>query len=277
MSYNAYETSYTSYGAGGGAGGGGFIPGDSSQQSPGGRDKQQQDSLRAVTIKQIIDAQHDASTDSFRIDGHIASQITFVAQIRNISTQTTNTTYRLDDGTGSIEVRQWVDPDNLDLNNPMRARLVEGSYCRAWGKPKSFNDRRSVNSQIVRPVEDMNEVSYHLLEATATHLYFTRGPLGGANAGAGAANTGAGADQQGGGAGGAYGNHDLSGYNSVAKKVFAYLRETPQSNEGLHQQVIAANLGLESADVLRAGDDLLSGGLIYTTVDDHTWAVLEAD
>jgi replication factor A2 len=34
---------------------------------------------------------------------------------------------------------------------------------------------------------------------------------------------------------------------------------------------------LESADVLRAGDDLLAGGLIYTTVDDHTWAVLEAD
>jgi replication factor A2 len=69
----------------------------------------------------------------------------------------------------------------------------------------------------------------------------------------------------------------MAGYNPVAKKVFQYLREAPQSNEGLHQHVIAANLGLESADVLRAGDDLLAGGLIYTTVDDHTWAVLEAD
>lgn len=120
----------------------------------------------------------------------------------------------------------------------------------------------------------MNEVSYHLLEATAIHLYFTRGPPGGGNTGAGAANTNGEAGQQG---GGAYGAHDLSGYNPVAKRVFSYLRETPQSNEGLHQQVIAANLGLESADVLRAGDDLLAGGLIYTTVDDHTWAVLEAD
>lgn len=73
--YNAYETSYTSYGAGGGAGGGGFIPGDGSQQSPGGRDKQQQDSLRPVTIKQILDAQPDAGNDTFRIDGNPVSQV----------------------------------------------------------------------------------------------------------------------------------------------------------------------------------------------------------
>lgn len=75
--YNAYETSYTSYGAGGGAGGGGFIPGDGSQQSPGGRDRQQQDSLRPVTIKQILDAQPDAGSDSFKIDGHTVSQVRY--------------------------------------------------------------------------------------------------------------------------------------------------------------------------------------------------------
>ncbi|KAJ4361612.1 Replication factor A protein 2 [Ascochyta clinopodiicola] len=275
MSYNSYEqTSYTSYGAGGGAGGGGFIPGDGSQQSPGGRKDQQQDSLRPVTIKQILGAQPDAGNDSFKIDGHTVSQLTFVGQIRNISTQTTNTTYRLDDGTGSIEVKQWVDSDTVDQNNPTKAKLVEGAYCRAWGKLKSFNDRRSVGAQIIRPIEDMNEVSYHLLEATSIHLFFTRGPPGGANAGAGAANTNGGAVQQG---AGAYGAYDLSGYNPVARKVFSFLRETPQSNEGIHQHEIAAGLGLESADVLRAGDDLLAGGLIYTTVDDHTWAVLEAD
>jgi replication factor A2 len=36
-------------------------------------------------------------------------------------------------------------------------------------------------------------------------------------------------------------------------------------------------MGVESAEVGRAGDDLLAGGLIYTTVDDQTWAILEAD
>jgi replication factor A2 len=139
---------------------------------------------------------------------------------------------------------------------------------------KSFNDRRSVGAQIIRPVEDMNEVSYHLLEATYIHLQLTRGPLGGANAGTGAANTNGGAAQQ---DGGEYGNHDLSGYNALCKKVFKYLREEPQNNEGINCNQIAAGLGLESVDVLKAGDELLAGGLIYTTVDDSTWAVLEAD
>jgi replication factor A2 len=122
----------------------------------------------------------------------------------------------------------------------------------------------------------MNEVSYHLLEATAVHLYFTRGPPGSAQGGAAAAANGPGGQQQA-AAGGSYGGYDLSGYTSTAKKVFEYLREAPQSNEGLNQHEIAAKLGIDTAEVAKAGDDLLSGGLIYTTVDDQTWAILEAD
>jgi replication factor A2 len=223
----------------------------------------------------LLDAQLEpGSNDTFKVDGTPVSQLTFVGQIRNISTQTTNTTYRLDDGTGSIEVKQWIDSDTIDQANPAKAKLVEGAYCRAWGKLKSFNDRRSVGAQIIRPVEDMNEVSYHLLEATSVHLFFTRGPPGGANAGAPAAAAN-GAGQQ--PASGNFGAYDLSGYTTVAKRVFQHLRESPQSNEGLHQHDISASLGIDSADVGRAGDDLLAGGMIYTTVDDQTWAILEAD
>ena len=77
--YGGYETSYstTSYGAGGGAGGGGFIPGEGgSTQSPGGRQDRAQDTLRPVTIKQILDAQLEVgSNDAFKIDGTVITQV----------------------------------------------------------------------------------------------------------------------------------------------------------------------------------------------------------
>lgn len=120
----------------------------------------------------------------------------------------------------------------------------------------------------------MNEISYHLLEATAVHLYFTRGPPGQAG---GAVPNGAGGHQQQGADGGSYGAYDLAGYNQTAKKVFQFLRETAQSNEGVNQYAIASKLGIDVADVAKAGDDLLSGGLIYTTIDDQTWAILDTD
>jgi replication factor A2 len=197
--------------------------------------------------------------------------MTLVGQIRNISAQATNITYKLDDGTGSIEVKIWMDSDNPDAN-PSRTKLIENSYCRAWGKLKNFGNKRMVGAHIIRPVEDMDEVSYHLLDATATHLYITKGPPGRAAPSGGAATNGA--YQQ---TSGEYGSADMSGYTPAARKVYKYLRETEQGNEGLHQQEIAAQTGLELAEVTKAGDALLEGGLIYTTVDDQTWSVLDAD
>ena len=86
-------------------------------------------------------------------------------------------TYKLDDGTGSSDAKKWNDADAME-SNPLAAKLIEGAYCRVWGKLNSFNNRRHVVAQIIRPVEDMNEVSYHMLDATAIHLYYTRGPPG---------------------------------------------------------------------------------------------------
>ncbi|KAF2202730.1 replication protein A, subunit RPA32 [Delitschia confertaspora ATCC 74209] len=282
MNYNAYETSYSSYGGAGGAGGGGFIPGDGSQTSPsGGKKGYAEETLRPVTIKQIQDAQQP-SEDVFKIDGQSISQLTFVGQIRNISTQTTNITYKIDDGTGSIEVKLWVDQDALERPDAKREKLIENSYCRVWGKLKSYGNKKHVGAHVIRPVEDLNEISYHLLEATVVHLYFTKGPLSGSGAGTAAiAKTDAYGQQQdsyGGTSMGVGANSDeLRGLPPVARRVFELMRTAPQSNEGLHQQDIATRLGLDTGVVAEAGDDLLSRGLIYTTMDDQTWAVLETE
>lgn len=71
------------------------------------------------------------------------------------------------------------------------------------------------------------------------------------------------------------GDRNLAGLSASARKVFGCLKNSPQSNEGLHLQDIAQRLGMETSEVARAGDDLLSMGVIYTTVDDFTWAILD--
>jgi replication factor A2 len=210
-------------------------------------------------------------------------KVTFVGQIRNISNQTTNITYKLDDGTGTIEVKQWVDSDASEAQVAARPKLAENDYARAWGKLRIYNSKRHIGAQIVRPITDFNEISYHMLEATAVHLHFTRGPPESLNAGAstGAATNGSYGQQQQMGYGGGIqdmgANASLPAMSASAKKVYNVLKMTPQSNEGLHQQAIAAQLNMDMGEVARAGDELLSAGVIYTTVDDVTWAILEVD
>lgn len=186
--------------------------------------------------------------------------------MRNISTQTTNITYKIDDGTGTVEAKLWIDPDQDDSSRP---RIEDNAYVRVWGKLKEFNNKKHVGAQFVRPITDMNEINYHLLEATVVHLHFTRGPP----TAKGAVTNGGGMGQQN-GAGASYGGDETTGFSVIAKKIYNVLKTTPQSNEGLHVQDIAMRAGLEMADVSKGGDELLELGKIFTTVDDHTWAIM---
>lgn len=170
-----------------------------------------------------------------------------------------------------IEVKQWVDGDaETDPNRPPPS---EGQYVRVWGRLKAFGDKRHVGSRIIRTITDYNEINMHLLEATAVHLSLTRGPPGAA---AGAGNDGGMFVDGGNGAPAISGGRKLPAKLSMSsRKVFELLQSAPQNNEGLHVTMIASRLSSTTQDVFKAGDELLTEGLIYTTVDDETWAVLE--
>jgi replication factor A2 len=196
--------------------------------------------------------------------------ITFVGQVRNISKQTTNITYKLDDGTGTIEVKVWIDMETAqnDEDSGPKGGVVENAYARVWGKLKTFGKRHVVAQQI-RPLTDLNEVNHHMLEATYVHLFFTRGPLG--------AQQQQGQQAQGGSNGGQFnaGGSLPAGVSSHARKVFQCMQNTPQINEGLHVQDMASRTGMDIADVLKGTDELQSMGKIYNTVDDQTWCLLD--
>ncbi|KAI1083435.1 replication protein A, subunit RPA32 [Whalleya microplaca] len=273
--YGGY--SRTSYGAAGGDDGGGFMYGGSQSGSQGAKPPNDE-SLRPVTVKQIIDAEMAYGNDgSFRIDGIDITQVTFVGMVRNISPQTTNITYQLDDGTGVIEVKQWLDADKQDHGGDGgRPAFQPAQYVRVWGRLKSFGNKRHVGAHVMKPVTDFNEVNYHLLEATYVHLFFTRGAPGGAAGG------GVGDDDSmfvdggyGGGADSAHNEAKMKGASAKARKMYNYLNNSPNSNEGINMHVIARDTGMTIQDVMGAAEELLGNGTVYTTLDDETFAILE--
>ncbi|KAL4925110.1 putative replication factor-a protein [Aspergillus undulatus] len=179
----------------------------------------------------------------------------------------------------------WVTPtedmdttDDLGKEGKDKNGVEVNGYAKVFGKLKSLlGGRKVVNTHCVRPLTDINELHFHFLEATAVHLFHTRGaPSGGVGGKAGGAGDAAmgGLDGAGGaGFGGAGGN--LPNMSPAARRVYNLLKTEPQSNEGLHAQLIAAKLGLPPADVARAGEELVNAGVIFSTVDDQTWVILE--
>ena len=220
-----------------------------------------------MTIKQILDAEQPYPDANFRIDGVEVTQVTLVGMVRAVSPQTTNVTLRLDDGTGTVEVKQWLDSDKQTPEFPLEA------YVRVWGRLKSFNNKRHVGAHVIKPIEDFNEVNYHLLESTYVHLYFTKGASAAAGA-TGGAGAGAADDDSMFVDGGAGSNPNLSGLSVKGRKMFNFLQGAEGGNEGVNIHVIAQSTGMSIPDVLAASEELITPGLIYTTVDDETFAIL---
>jgi replication factor A2 len=192
----------------------------------------------------------------------IVLEVTFVAQIRSVANQTTNNTFKLDDGTGTIEAKQWVDSDSAANGDDQggSSKLGEQVYVRVFGKLKSFNGKRHLGASVIRPIDDLNEIQCHLLEATVVHLFYSRGPPAGPDSKTNGAN----------------GNQAPAPYKGggVEGRVYECIRTSVQSNEGLHVSDIAQRLNLDQQQVMAACESLSIEGKIYTTVDEYTWALL---
>ena len=242
-----------------------------------------------MTLLQVLEAEETHPGGEIRLDDSEISRICFVGQIRNISKQTINTTFKMDDGTGTVEAKNWSDtdaPTHDDEGNPLpssRVPLEVGQWAKAYGTIKFLNNRRYIYISMIRAIQDKNEINHHLLEATYMHLYFTRGPPEQFTAGGGAAD---GASQQQGYQD--YGQQagavpNIQGGNQrmlqmlspAARKAYQCLVSTPQTNEGLHIQEIATNARMSVEEAKNASNELLERSLIFTTVDDFTFALLE--
>ena len=196
----------------------------------------------------------------------------------------TNVTYRIDDGTGVMDVKKWMDPDQAAAQEH-DPRLVPDKYVRVFGRLRTMNNKKHIGAQWLRPVDDYNEVSYHLLEAAYVHLYLTKGPLDGAAAAAAATTTDV-KNEYGDGAAGGGGDpmfvdeganvrQKLDGGSRLAQTMFDALRNAPGADNGVNLHDLCKQTHLSARDILEAAEELVAMGIIYTTENDETWTILE--
>ncbi|KAJ2078710.1 Replication factor A protein 2 [Coemansia sp. RSA 988] len=266
------------------SGGGGWMnsgdggAGDDSNKSRGGYRNQ---TLRPVTIKQLVEVPQSSGDMPIHIDGDEIKQVTFIGVVRNITSQSVNVTYSIEDGTSKIDVRMWLN-NNADAmggddsqNQMLDPSIAKGKYVRVYGDLKFFNNTRHISAHKIRAVTDHNEITYHGLEAIYVHLTKTKGPAPGQKPAVGAAASGPMLTNpyaaNGGGYGGMGGGLG-SGMAPNRAAVLEAIKKAPENTrEGVNISVIQNSLAgrFQNSEISDAVEWLINEGHVFTTLDDN--------
>lgn len=118
--------------------------------------------------------------------------MSIIGQVTFIQKQVTNCVYSIDDGTGVIEARHWVESNEEDAGKWGHVEwaslysLVEAfsdisnrehAMVRVTGSLKSLGAKRYVNASQIRVLTDPHEIFFHCLEVIAVGVIFERGAV----------------------------------------------------------------------------------------------------
>ncbi|KAG0267604.1 replication factor A protein 2 [Mortierella polycephala] len=237
----------------------GYIP-DSFSSEGGAVKKIANHTLRPVTIKQLLQVAQTQSDGDFKIDDRDLGQITFIATVRGINRQSTQHTYTVEDGTGTIEAKKF--PTDDDEN--------------AEANPVLF----SVNLHTIRPVEDSNELIHHLAEVMYVHCALTRPKINAMNADSNSAMGGAHMNYN-----SNFSSHSMAAAGSapaasrsltskdIPEQIAQMIQGHPgkASGMGVPRREIQARFAsvLGNAESVNAMiNSMIAEGLLYTTDDD---------
>jgi len=126
--------------------------------------------LRPMTIKQIYSSQQPVPDGPFKLNGKDLDYITLIGKIQKVQSLSTNTIYTIEDGTGSIDVRIWIDTSENDIEAQKRSLWSEGAYIRVIGTTRVYHDKRSIMGFNIHLIEDFNEVTAHFLDIIKVNL-----------------------------------------------------------------------------------------------------------
>lgn len=248
---------------------GGFgSPSATQGEKKGGRSRAQ--SIIPCTVAQVLSVSQ--TEDIFRFGEVELSQVTLVGVIRHAEKAPTNIQYKLDDMTAPpIDVRQWVDTDEGGGENIV---VPPGNYVKVSCHLRSFQNKKSLVAFNVRPLEDMNELTSHMLEVVHAQMLLNKPqPMigdGGMNRSLSVpGNTGSG-----------YSGAEDGGMNGLTPQQSQVLNliKTCKEVQGISIQDIKIRLkGMNALAVKQAVEFLGNEGHIYSTVDEDHYRSTESE
>ncbi|WVO18939.1 uncharacterized protein IAS62_000213 [Cryptococcus decagattii] len=255
-----------------GGAGGGYVAGGSpygSQDSPSRKTRGGNQTIRPVTVKQILEAQQVHPDADFTIDGVDVAQVLLVGSVRNMSTTATNVSYEIGDGTGYIDARVWL--DSADDDSGKTTGVEQDHYVGLMGTIKVFGGKRHVSATHIRPITDANEVQHHLLKALYVSLILRGGAPGNAPKAAGTRD-----DYNAGATTGMTDQSAWSHLEPLQRRILEVMSSEGQGNDdGVHVTHIIKFLnGVDENDFTVALDWLTDNGYVYSTLDESHYQVL---
>jgi replication factor A2 len=274
-----YCTGMDYHGGGGfdqGGGGGGFGGGIPSPSQPKGRRSYDDKTITPITIKMALSGTTAEDGNKLVLeDGRKLSQVCIVAATRSVEDFSTNSVYLLEDGTGLIECKQWLDDNDSTGTTAIRAQTMHDNiYLKVVGTVRDYDGKKTIVADSVRPLSTANEITHHMLSVIYSaetykqrHSYdLSHHPMmGGVGFGSGPVPAMAsGASFQ-----------DMSTGGRLADIVYEYIRTQGAMSEAganIQQCVDALTMqGHSEGAIRKAIDDLNNEGHIYSTVDDHNF------
>ncbi|KAJ1656709.1 Replication factor A protein 2 [Dispira simplex] len=256
--------------------GGGFV-----QQSPFQNDESGTSrrggisiqTMRPVTIRQILGLEQEHADANLKLDGHELTQITFVANVRKSAQQTTYTAYTLEDGTGAVEARRMTQSQNGLVEEE---HIADNTYVRVVANVRFFANKCQVYISKIKPVTDMNEITFHFLNAIHTHLELTRGSAPQAPGKTAGMDFGLSKDnpyQAASATAMSFGGDNTGnlGFTPIQDKVLQLAQNYMDRDEGVHINVICQQLrnAFSPTEVQQTVEWLSNEGHLYNTVDDQ--------
>ncbi|XP_024123361.1 replication protein A 32 kDa subunit isoform X2 [Oryzias melastigma] len=244
-------------------------------QSPGGfasptllqdkRGKVRSAQIIPCTVSQLMSA--TPTDEAYKVGEVNINQVTIVGIIRSTDKSTTFIQYMVDDMTcAPMDVKHWLDTEDPSVNSNA---LPPGTYVKVSGNLRIFQNRKSMVAFRIRALEDMNEITSHMLEVVHAHMALSKPQ----NTSVGGMMAGSASKAMIGGMGGSYpGANDMvnNGLSANQNQVLSLIRGCPDQ-QGISIHDLKQRLGGMSVAVIKQAVEFLSNeGHIFSTIDeDH--------